>query len=110
MPNTNQRTALLAQTAEFSSANHEYDKLMTELNAHNLSAEECETAKQLKAQAMAVDKIFSEPNTTGADLQPDEVITENREVYAKVLSRMEAATETFKQINKELCGLLAKLG
>ncbi len=59
---------------------------------------------------MALEKILSgsNPNTAGIDLKPGEIITENEEVYIRVLAKLELVTEGVKQINQELRSLIGK--
>lgn len=102
------RDALLAQTRRLSSAIEKYNRLAAELDAQNLTSEECSTLGQIKARAIASTKVSSDLITAGIDLMPDEVITENVHVLRRVLARMERVTELMNEINEGLEALAAQ--
>ena len=101
---------MLEQTKCFSLAIEESERLIAQLDTQILPSEERQRLEKLKVKRMALEKILSDsnPNTAGIDFKPGEVITENEEVYIRVLAKLELITEGVKQINQELRGLITK--
>jgi hypothetical protein len=103
------RSALRAQIVAHENAFNQYFQLLKELERYNLPTIEHQFVERLKAQVeKTTERAWSVPNTAGIDFKPDEVITENVEVYMRVLGKTELITEAVNQVNAELEKLVVK--
>jgi len=97
------RAALSAQMEAHENAFKQYFQLLKELEQYNIPTVERGFGQRLKAKVENTTKrAWSVPNTEGIDFKPDEIISENVEVYMRVLGKMEVITEAVNQVNAEL--------